>query len=66
MPIYEFCCSKCNYKEEKFFRSNLDYAEGDPVCPNCEIKMQKIISKNTFQLKGGDWTYRRKPTIERE
>ncbi|MCK9596597.1 zinc ribbon domain-containing protein [Candidatus Pacearchaeota archaeon] len=65
MPIYEYDCPKCHHKKEKLFRSNLDYAEGDPICPNCNIKMVKIISQNNFHLKGGGWTYRRKPTVEK-
>jgi putative FmdB family regulatory protein len=52
MPIYEFVCENCGRLEEHLQRLN------DPppaACPECQGKMAKIMSRNSFQLKGGGW-----------
>ena len=54
MPIYEFVCQECGRLEESF--QKLD----DPPpaeCPECGAagRMTKIMSRNSFQLKGGGW-----------
>lgn len=54
MPIYEFQCSNCFYKQETFERIN---SEKRKVCPKCrQYTLERIISKNTFILKGKGWT----------
>jgi len=52
MPIYEYECTKCgNQKEalQKFSDSPLT------ECEMCHGKLKKIISHNTFHLKGSGW-----------
>ena len=52
MPIYEFVCESCGRLEEHLQRVT------DPppaACPECQGKMAKIMSRNSFQLKGGGW-----------
>lgn len=52
MPIYEFVCESCGRLEEHLQRLT------DPppaACPECQGKMAKIMSRNSFQLKGGGW-----------
>ena len=52
MPIYEYECTKCGHQAEvlqKFSDSPL--AE----CKLCHGKMKKLISHNTFHLKGTGW-----------
>lgn len=52
MPIYEYECTKCGHQAEvlqKFSDSPL--AE----CELCHGKMKKLISHNTFHLKGTGW-----------
>ena len=52
MPIYEFVCECCGRLEEHLQRLT------DPppaACPECQGKMAKIMSRNSFQLKGGGW-----------
>ncbi len=52
MPIYEFVCESCGRLEEHLQRLS------DPppaACPECQGKMAKIMSRNSFQLKGGGW-----------
>lgn len=53
MPIYEYECPNCQFKEEKLVLSNKDK---NPVCPRCkQTKMEKIISASNFHLKGTGW-----------
>ena len=52
MPIYEFVCEKCGRIVERLQKLT------DPppdACPECGGKMAKIMSRNSFQLKGGGW-----------
>src|SRR5215208_5332136 len=52
MPIYEFVCESCGRLVEKLQKIS------DPppdACPECGGKMAKIMSRNSFQLKGGGW-----------
>ena len=52
MPIYEFVCESCGRLEEHLQRLS------DPppaACQECQGKMAKIMSRNSFQLKGGGW-----------
>lgn len=52
MPIYEYVCEKCG--------SHIEIMQkvGDaPLkrCKECRGKMEKIISRTSFQLKGSGW-----------
>jgi putative FmdB family regulatory protein len=52
MPIYEFVCEACGRIEERLQKLS------DPppdACSECGGKMAKIMSRNSFQLKGGGW-----------
>ena len=52
MPIYEFVCESCGRIVERLQKLT------DPppdACPECGGKMAKIMSRNSFQLKGGGW-----------
>ena len=52
MPIYEFLCESCGRVEERLQKLT------DPPpdsCAECGGKMAKIMSRNSFQLKGGGW-----------
>jgi putative FmdB family regulatory protein len=53
MPIYEYVCDKCGNHIE------LLQKVGDPAPKRCEKcrkgKMEKIISRTSFQLKGSGW-----------
>jgi putative FmdB family regulatory protein len=52
MPIYEFECDSCHQITEamrKFSDAPLT------VCPHCGGHLEKLISMNSFQLKGGGW-----------
>ena len=52
MPVYEYECQSCQGVIEIW--QNLSDA---PVttCPSCDGTLKKIISKSSFQLKGGGW-----------
>jgi len=52
MPIYEFVCESCGSIEEKLQKLS-DPPPG--ACLKCGGKMAKIMSLNSFQLKGGGW-----------
>lgn len=67
MPIYEYACQKCGHHLE------LLQKVGDPApkrCPNCRKgKMEKMISRTSFQLKGSGWyvsDYGKKPASKSE
>lgn len=52
MPIYEYECTKCGEIEEaiqKFSDKQLY------KCRFCSGKLRKLISHNSFQLKGSGW-----------
>jgi putative FmdB family regulatory protein len=52
MPIYEYECMKCGQIEEaiqKFSDKPLT------KCRHCSGKLHKLISKNSFHLKGTGW-----------
>ena len=52
MPIYEYVCDKCGDHIEAIQKV------GDPPlkrCQKCRGKLQKAISRTSFQLKGSGW-----------
>jgi len=52
MPIYEFVCESCGRLVERLQKMS------DPppdACPECAGRMAKIMSRTSFQLKGGGW-----------
>jgi len=52
MPIYEYECTKCGVLEEvlqKFSDQPLS------TCSHCSGSLHKVISQNSFHLKGGGW-----------
>ncbi|MBU0945717.1 MAG: zinc ribbon domain-containing protein [Proteobacteria bacterium] len=52
MPVYEYECLEC----ETVFEVQQRMAD-DPLskCPECEGAVKKIMSRSSFQLKGGGW-----------
>src|SRR5438067_315115 len=52
MPIYEFVCESCGRLVERIQKVSDPPPE---ACPECGGKMAKIMSRNSFQLKGGGW-----------
>ena len=52
MPIYEYRCKAC----DKTFEVIQRVGEG-PLrkCRECSGKLEKLISRSAFQLKGGGW-----------
>ncbi len=52
MPIYEYACRDCGDVLEVILR------QGDRqprTCRKCSGKLDKLISRTSFQLKGGGW-----------
>jgi len=52
MPVYEYECTKCGIIEEviqKFSDKPLT------KCKHCSGKLHKLISQNSFHLKGTGW-----------
>jgi putative FmdB family regulatory protein len=52
MPIYEYKCRKCGHIQEVWQKFS------DPPLDRCELcggSVKKIISNNTFHLKGTGW-----------
>jgi putative FmdB family regulatory protein len=66
MPIYEYQCKKCGHQTEiwqKFSDSPLT------KCEVCNGRVKKLISQNTFHLKGTGWyvtDYNSKKSATRE
>ena len=52
MPLYEYSCTKCNEHFE-LMRSFNDTSQ--VKCPKCEATAKKMVSTNSFQLKGTGW-----------
>ena len=54
MPIYEYTCESCG-KTAEVLQKMSDPAPA--ACPACgkEGTLSKIVSRNSFQLKGGGW-----------
>lgn len=52
MPIYEYQCQKCE-KIVEIWQSLSD--EPLTKCQDCKGKLKKLISRSSFQLKGGGW-----------
>ena len=52
MPIYEYQCSGCDRIVEAMVRMG---ARGPRKCATCAGKLRKIVSRTSFQLKGGGW-----------
>jgi putative FmdB family regulatory protein len=52
MPIYEYVCEKCGSQIEI-----LQKVSDAPLkrCQKCRGKLEKIISRTSFQLKGSGW-----------
>ncbi len=52
MPVYEYECKEC----EKVFEVQQKIADAPlAVCPDCSGPVTKLISMNSFHLKGGGW-----------
>ena len=52
MPIYEYRCTSCGRTVEALQKlSDAPLAE----CESCGGKLEKLISRTAFQLKGGGW-----------
>jgi putative FmdB family regulatory protein len=52
MPIYEYICQKCGSHREA-----LQKVTDAPLkrCQKCRGKLEKLVSRTSFQLKGGGW-----------
>lgn len=52
MPIYEYQCGKCDKISEV-----LQKITDKPLakCPSCGGKAKRLMSRNSFQLKGDGW-----------
>ena len=52
MPIYEYQCENCGETTEVLQKfSDAPLSE----CPNCRGTVSKLMSMNSFQLKGNGW-----------
>ena len=52
MPIYEYRCESC----EKTFEVIQRFGEGRlRKCRECSGRLEKLVSRSAFQLKGGGW-----------
>lgn len=53
MPIYDFQCTNCGFKDE-LIRKSSDM--GTILCPKCQQEtFSKILSAPSFQLSGTGW-----------
>jgi len=52
MPLYEYECKKCGHRFEKIQKFS------DPMlkkCPECDGKIEQMISAPAIQFKGSGW-----------
>jgi putative FmdB family regulatory protein len=51
MPIYEYKCNKCGVVEvmQRITEAPLR------KCPNCKSKVERMVSRSSFVLKGSGW-----------
>ena len=52
MPLYEYRCLKCG-KEFEFLQKFSDAPKRK--CEECGGKLEKMVSRTSFHLKGGGW-----------
>lgn len=54
MPIYEYRCTSCGHELE-VMQKIVDPAPAK--CPKCEAEatLERLVSRTSFQLKGGGW-----------
>ncbi len=52
MPIYEYACEKCGKQIEVLHKVS---ERGPARCGDCGGKMTRLMSRSSFQLKGGGW-----------
>jgi putative FmdB family regulatory protein len=52
MPIYEYQCRSCGHRFEQ-----MQKVSDAPLrkCPECSGRLEKLISRTAFLLKGGGW-----------
>lgn len=52
MPIYEYVCEKCGEQLEV-----MQKVSDEPLkrCRKCRGKLEKVVSRTAFQLKGSGW-----------
>ena len=52
MPLYEYRCKACGHTLEA-----LQKLDDKPLtkCPECRGRLEKLVSRAAFQLKGGGW-----------
>jgi putative FmdB family regulatory protein len=52
VPIYEYRCTKCGHLIEI-----IQKLSDRPLrkCPECSGRLEKLVSRASFQLKGGGW-----------
>ncbi len=52
MPIYEYRCKSCGHTVEVIQRLS-----DRPLrkCAECQGDLEKLVSRSSFQLKGGGW-----------
>jgi putative FmdB family regulatory protein len=51
MPIYEYKCNKCGVVEAMQRITEAPLRK----CPNCKSKVERIMSRSSFVLKGTGW-----------
>jgi putative FmdB family regulatory protein len=53
MPIYDFACTNCGFKDEEMRKIS---APNQTVCPKCSKETYtKMLSAPSFQLNGTGW-----------
>ena len=52
MPIYEYRCTSCGNEFEIIQKVG---ARALRKCEECSGKLEKLISRTSFQLRGGGW-----------
>lgn len=52
MPVYEYECKEC----DRVFEVQQKMSDKPlTTCPECQAPVKKLVSRSSFQLKGGGW-----------
>jgi len=52
MPLYEYRCAACQHEFETMQKVDAPRLR---KCPECGGRLEKLISRSAFHLKGGGW-----------
>ena len=56
MPLYEFECTSCGNKDQRYFTS-WKTAPRESECSKCGNKSDRLLSRGNYKVKSRGWKY---------